>query len=137
MTIWLTSFTVPGSEGYLWEGRGGEGRGGEGRGGEGRGGREGGRGGGAFIQLLHQAFMGGGAFIQFVRQFFLLIAIRMCYTVTHTAAGSFLFLSTASCERPSSKHPSYHCIREGGYLRKDGRVGIAYKHSWLAGGAFI
>ena len=36
MTIWLTSFTVPGSEGYLWEGRGGEGmgRGGEGRGGE-------------------------------------------------------------------------------------------------------
>ena len=36
MTIWLTSFTVPGigSEGYLWEGRGGEGRGGEERRGE-------------------------------------------------------------------------------------------------------
>ena len=50
---------------------------------------------------------------------------------THTAAGSCLFLSTASCERPSSKHPSDHCTREGGYLRKGGRVGGAYKHSWL------
>ena len=74
--------------------------------------------------------MGGGTFIQFVRQF-LLTAVRMCYTVTHTAAGSCLFLSTASCERPSSKHPSDHCTREGGYLRKGGRVGRAYKHSWL------
>ena len=129
MTIWLTSFTVPGSEGYLWEGRGGEGRGGEGREGKGRE--------PSYNYYIHRAFMGGGAFIQFVRQFFLLIAIHMCYTVTHTAAGSFLFVSTASCERPSSKHPLDHCIREGGYLRKDGRVGRAYKHSWLAGGAFF